>query len=367
MLLGSLVSADRLAVDSDLEDGIVLDKTVRPQDKCGGDEVDEVANGIHMFIQSKDLAKKSIHTKSGTKDNHVIENDEEIEEPIVVEVILEIEPILHWLALLDRNIFLPERDQLDDCAADIDQTRDTEEKSIVVNKHTEVGKARQEVVALEELDKEVVEDFSCSNSPTLSLDPPFLEFAHHANTGGRTRQGGNVKTADADTTACSPHGTQSIDNIIHLVSRVKELALDQETKRHTVDRHGIDVKSNEEANHEVRPKDTHDTTEEPPLIKGDVVEQGRLPADLVSAIGLFVQEGPCEILKGAIEEGSIRITYSTGGEVKINFLGYRIDGQQTRHDHVFNSGTCGIVSVRASPWNFSRSTLGMNSKDQGLE
>ena len=73
---------------------------------------------------------------------------------------------------------------------------------------------------------------------------------------------------------------------------MEELALNQETERHAVDGHGVDITTNEKANHEVRPENTHDTSEEPPLIKGDVVEQGRLPANGVAGFGFFIQEAP---------------------------------------------------------------------------
>jgi hypothetical protein len=73
---------------------------------------------------------------------------------------------------------------------------------------------------------------------------------------------------------------------------MEELTFNQKTKTHGVDGHGIDITSNEEPNHEVRSEDVHSASEPPTLIKGNVVEQGRLEADLVACSRIFVQEKP---------------------------------------------------------------------------
>ena len=56
-----------------------------------------------------------------------------------MEIIWKIEPTLHWLALLDTNIVLSKADQLDDHIVDMDQTWDTENKTIVLRELPEVG------------------------------------------------------------------------------------------------------------------------------------------------------------------------------------------------------------------------------------
>lgn len=73
---------------------------------------------------------------------------------------------------------------------------------------------------------------------------------------------------------------------------MKKLAFYQKTKTHGVDRHGIDITSNEEPNHEVRSENVHSTGEPPTFIEGNVVKQGRLEADLVACSWIFVQEEP---------------------------------------------------------------------------
>ncbi|KAL7467539.1 hypothetical protein ACHAXS_007794 [Conticribra weissflogii] len=64
---------------------------------------------------------------------------------------------------------------------------------------------------------------------------------------------------------------------------MEKLTFYQETERHTVNRHGVNVASDEESNHEVGTDDTHCSSEEPTFIEGDVVEQWRLEANLKSS------------------------------------------------------------------------------------
>jgi len=102
MLLRGLVSTHLLAVNGNLDNREELDHAIDPQGELTKDEVKEIANRINILVQGKDLRNKRIHAKGRKSHKDVEAKEPYIHEPIIVEVIRQVEPIGHGLAFRSR-------------------------------------------------------------------------------------------------------------------------------------------------------------------------------------------------------------------------------------------------------------------------
>mmetsp|Transcript_14058 Transcript_14058/g.26532 ORF Transcript_14058/g.26532 Transcript_14058/m.26532 type:complete len:225 (+) Transcript_14058:60-734(+) len=223
-----------------------------------------------MFIKCKNVTRKGIHDEGGAINSEIVVHVEHNDKPHEIEILTNAEWVAPWPHL---NSFNTNTNERHDSARDANDTSTAQNEQIVVTEPEEVLEPWQHVVSLQQFDEEVMEHLSSSNSPTFCLHHELNKFAPLSFTRCRARQRGNINSANSDAATCGLHCTESVDNVIHLIARMEEPALYQETKGHAVDTHGVDVTANEETHHEVRPDDSHCASEPIPLIQTNVVEQ----------------------------------------------------------------------------------------------
>ena len=116
-----------------------------------------------------------------------------------------------------------------------------------------------------------MENLTSTNGPTFTLSEPFAELFPLARAWGWTRNHRHRNHEDLNSLLQGLHAGQGVDDVIHLIVRMEELALDAEIQRKAEDGHGVDVERDQESQHVSSTHDANGANIEGPLIQEVIV------------------------------------------------------------------------------------------------